>query len=101
MRLQEAMLNEQLDLPDASRAGIAAVSERLKDLQWDSPGEHSHRSHHLPADQAAAATVATGHADDPCTGRSCASSEGHSATRALLKDRKRGALCHKCDALQR
>lgn len=37
------MLNEQLDLPDASRAGIAAVSERLKDLQWDSPGEQPHR----------------------------------------------------------
>lgn len=33
------MLNEQLDMPDASRADLAALSERLKQLQWDSTGE--------------------------------------------------------------
>lgn len=36
---QEMMLNRQLDMLNASRADLAAHSERLKELQWDSAGE--------------------------------------------------------------
>jgi hypothetical protein len=66
--VQETMLNEQLDQLNASRTCIAALSERLKDLEWDSPGEQCLGSSTF-WNPAAAGTVSSVHADGLCRRR--------------------------------